>query len=876
MTEFQINWSDVEQFWNFLNPDNENFVFQVFKGGAKTKQIDLDNLQDLKALIIDHNLEGIECLSVNPRKQGETKIGSVQRLNTILLDVDVKKERKENGVSHPEDKEKAKEVGRKVKRKLSDLGFTPDLVVDSGNGYHVYCKVDAEMPSLPENNTKKEWRSSLLYRRLQALEKELEELENDVVEIDAITKDAARRVKIPGTWNVKPEIDSKENYRRAKIEYLADEPNTESNTKALEDLEPFQEKEKDSKLSSKDYNDQSDRLEAVLSFDDKFNALYHGSSSGYPSRSEAEAALAVKAIYYGFDPEEIVRDAGIGKYQEMNDSDNLDVYWKPTLEFAESKVADSFPWEDFEGEDEKVKKARHETENLEFSNVSDSDDPIKPDSDANPLDRDNLPFITDHLKGFEYIDRGIRLQGEEYLPVKKAMWYQTHSMVMRRQKAELGDIITDCRYHVAFPMPSGSGKKNIVTFLDKVFRQSGRQEVATPTSLHPEQLIGKTIRRGKKNPDYEEIRGHLDDDLVVIDEAIDLFRSSKEKISETRSYLNEAMDYYGQNRIEKRMTDIPKDQRLTYTPDCNLTIFMQPFQVDEEFALQGTLRRFLIPYSKFDPDIQITGYSKRIQGGRDIALAEAISNIRDQIAKTRSRKEKLNSDYIRVDNNAVEKFEELHKNLVFQGFAHSDKGKNFTRIIDYQLQDLLLKFSAIQAISSGHEKIKEDDIEKAFIDLSDILACMLEYIYRKVIGTLDYNDDWKGARKKDRKCLEWLKEKGATSKSKSGIRIQEYVNKVSEICDIGERQARRKMNDHQENGWISKKQIGQHDSRIWLEIDTEGGQDGQGGHGVKAIRSKVEDESPYFELVKKFSDKDKKGVNPDNPDNPESVIIERE
>ncbi len=333
---------------------------------------------------------------------------------------------------------------------------------------------------------------------------------------------------------------------------------------------------------------------------------------------------------------------------------------------------------------------------------------------------------------------------------------------------------------------------------------------------------------------------------MVVDEAIDLLRSSKEKISETRSYLNEAMDYYGQNRITKRMTDIPKEHQLSYKPDCNLTIFMKPFQVDEEFALRGTLRRFLIPYSKFDPDIQISGYSKRIDGGRDIALAEAVSELRDIVGKTRSRKEKIDADYLQVDSNSVERFKELHMNLVYQGFAHSDKVKNFTRIIDYQLQDLLLKFSAIQAVVSGHEKIKESDLEKAFIDLSDILACMLEDVCTKVIGNLDYNDDWKGARKKNRKCLEWLKEKGAISKSQSSISIQEYVHEVTEICGISERQARRKIKDHAENGWISKKQVGQHDSRVWLEIDTEG------GHGVNTIRSKVEEESPYFDLIEKY------------------------
>ena len=497
--------------------------------------------------------------------------------------------------------------------------------------------------------------------------------------------------------------------------------------------------------------------------------------------------------------------------------------------------------------------------------ASDEDDPIKPDSDRNPLDRDNLPFKTEHLPGFKFVERGLRLQGEEYEPIRKMCWYQAHSMVMQRQKAELGDVITDCRIHLANPMPSGSGKKNVITFLEKVARNRGR-EVAKPTSLHPEQLIGKTIRRGKKDPNFEEIKGHLADDLVLVDEAIDLFKSSKEKISQTRSYMNEALDYYGQNQITKRMTDIPKEHRLTYQPHCNMTIFMQPFQVDEEFALQGTLRRYLIPYSDFDPDIQIDGYKKRIQGGRDMQIETALSELEDQLQRVQSNRESLSSNYVQVEDSAVETFAELHRQLVFQGFAHSDKGKNFTRITDYQLQDHLLKFSAIQAIVNGHAQITSEDIEKAYIDLADLLACMLEYIYKKIIGTMDYNNDWKGARKEDRKCLKWLKQQNATSKNKSSITISEYKAKVKEICDIGKRQARRKVQDQSDNGWISKKQIGQHDSRVWLEVDTEDGQGGQDGHGVRTIRQKIEEENRYFELVNTVET----DGHPDHPGHPEA------
>lgn len=484
---------------------------------------------------------------------------------------------------------------------------------------------------------------------------------------------------------------------------------------------------------------------------------------------------------------------------------------------------------------------------------SDDEDSVEPDSEKNPLDRENLPFVTSHLKGFEYLDRGIRLQGEDYLPIKKAVWYQVFSTPLREKRVELGDILTDLRVHIAFPMPSGSGKKNIIELEKTLLQREMGYEVVKPTSYHPEQLVGKTIRRGKKNPDYEQIYGHLDSNHMIIDEAIDLVRSTEQKMSQSRSYLNEALDPYMRNTINKRATDIPKQHKLSYEPDLNTAIFFQPYIVGEEVVLQGTLRRFLLPYSNFSPQPQIEGYENRVQGGKDMSLAEATSNLQRLVEETSENADSLSVNFLQVDSGLKEKFSELHRNLVFQGFAHSDKGKNYTRIIDFSLQDTLLKMAGIQALVSGHDMVKEEDLEKAYIDLADFLACNLEYVYNKVRGMMDYGDNWAGARKDDRDCLEWLAGQGATSKEESDVSISEYISKVSDICSITEEAARKRYYTHRDNNWLESKQTGQHSSRIWLKRDVE---DGKAGKGVTAFRKKLQDDSLYFQLVEKIESGD--------------------
>lgn len=462
----------------------------------------------------------------------------------------------------------------------------------------------------------------------------------------------------------------------------------------------------------------------------------------------------------------------------------------------------------------------------------------------NQLDRDNLDFVTSHLPHFDTLNEAIGLHGEEYRPIIKAAWYQAVSLPVRKINVEAGDVRHDLRFNMIVPLPSGGGKKNVVKALSQIAEESG-YDVQRPTSYHPEQFIGKTKeRRENGNVHYEQLKGYLNSDFVLIDESLDLVNSNSENNRTSRSYMNIGMDPYCTNRVKKRLVDIPDGKGLSYKPDCNISLFYQPLPIPEETALIGTLRRFIIPYIDYSLDPQMEAYESRVKAEYSRgASAHEFAGFITSVAASYKSKGKL-----RLSSDAEDRFIELHRQLVTQGFAHSTKGKNYTRIIDHTLMDHLLKMAGIQAVVHGHTKIQVGDVERAFVDLTEFLACGLTYVEKKVQGSLDYGDGWGGARQQDRKFLRWLFKNGATSQKKSDITIAGYQEHIAEEENISEGAARKRYQKHKERGWVKGKQVGPHDSRVWLSVDPQGG---KGGKGVTYYREQVKD-TDYFDLAALF------------------------
>ena len=240
--------NDIRRFIEYLG--HSNYWFNVFKPtingerpkGLLSNSFFKNNKKDIEALynrIIEYNGKGIVCLAVNDRKDKDQTICSIDRLHSLVIDVDVKKSFKQGHVSLAEHHEKAISIAYDIKKYLEDKGFKVSIIVDSGNGAQLYLYIDEEFSKeyqdkrkeliktisdtqKLEEGIKDLWKSQELYLRIESLEKDLKEHFNiDIVQIDNITKDINRRMKIAGTINKKDEQQIED--RVSRILYLKED-----------------------------------------------------------------------------------------------------------------------------------------------------------------------------------------------------------------------------------------------------------------------------------------------------------------------------------------------------------------------------------------------------------------------------------------------------------------------------------------------------------------------------------------------------------------------------------------------------------------------------------------------------------------------------
>ncbi len=171
-----------------------------------------------------------------------------------------------------------------------------------------------------------------------------------------------------------------------------------------------------------------------------------------------------------------------------------------------------------------------------------------------------------------------------------------------------------------------------------------------------------------------------------------------------------------------------------------------------------------------------------------------------------------------MDTEVKEQFNRLHGQLCRFGKSFGPKSSNFTLMIDYSLQNQLLKMATILAYSQSKDEVEVVDVEMAFVDLLEFLHSTFTFVEEKVMGYLDYGETWGGAIGKDQEVLGWLYNKGAFSEESSKVSIKDYTEKISEIFTVKEDGARKRYQKHKKKGWIESKQIGSYDSVVYLNL----------------------------------------------------------
>ncbi|MCA9495324.1 MAG: AAA family ATPase [Nanoarchaeota archaeon] len=358
-----INLQDVEKFLNYL--DHENFWIHIFSPARtennKDKRQEVyssfhNNKQQILNLCEKYNNKALICVALNSRDQNKTKADDVRQLNSIVIDIDVLKSRRINHISTEQDHKHAINKAYEIKKYLEKQNFKVSLIVDSGNGSQLYFKVNENINTVFKNTE--------LYSKVVNLENELKEKFNDgIVEIDNITKDINRRIKIPGTINIK-HVDQKEN-RLSKILYFDENYKQHSKTNKIQLNNISSTCEKKEIISNNDF---LDKFQDLLNSHNYFKDLYNNKLTKTKfnnDRSRAEFTFLIWLVDFFDDFKEvdkIMTFSKIGKWKEDSyttkrlnfenakkrlqhnkeerDKDDLEL-WTP-LDFKNLKEDDSF------------------------------------------------------------------------------------------------------------------------------------------------------------------------------------------------------------------------------------------------------------------------------------------------------------------------------------------------------------------------------------------------------------------------------------------------------------------------------------------------------------------------------------------------------
>ena len=455
-------------------------------------------------------------------------------------------------------------------------------------------------------------------------------------------------------------------------------------------------------------------------------------------------------------------------------------------------------------------------------------------------------YETKHLPYFDLLSDITLLEGDEYRPIIKGVYYHILGRLATNyiKEVNVGGLKTDLRVHLTIPLSSGQGKKNIKTAIKTVF-DSLKFKGHVPTSSHPEQFIGKVINRGNiKKPVWIKNEGYLSRDFIMIDEAYNLLMSKDQNIEETRKNFRIAKDRIGENLVEKKSVDntFNEDERLAYCPEVVSVQFLQPKHLPSNIVEEGDFRRDLILYVKGisarDKSIDYENRIRKIDYSRE-SLKEFCSFAKDNLGR-------LNGNRIEFEDEAIDKVIELHRCLVKHGLSHSEKGANFSKMVDFTLQDFLVKLSSLIGIAHGVYIITPEIVELAYMDLLEFFDMQLNFVNEKVKGKLDYGDGWNGALNKDQECLEWLYNK---SKDNPETALNEFKLQIAKIRGCGEDMAQKHYQRYEKSGWIEIEHVFQKyfvrlaftPKYINSGLMLYDGKDSNPGNAYENIVSKIED-----------------------------------
>jgi hypothetical protein len=441
-----------------------------------------------------------------------------------------------------------------------------------------------------------------------------------------------------------------------------------------------------------------------------------------------------------------------------------------------------------------------------------------------------LKYPTTHLPHFKILEKALGLFGKEYKPIKKLLYYHLIGTRIKGNMITFGSIKTDSRISPIFMMNSGRGKNNIKQICKSVFPIPFK--ISEAVSLHPEQLIGKVVKNKSTNQQTKKIEGYFASDELILDESRLLFTSHEQKHAEIRGYTCIALDTMGHNAIHKQMVEYGSEDALEYFANCSVVLFTQPLLIKKDVIESGFLRRFLMINCDEKTNFKEI-YKARLKGENRDSFISEFQEYLISVDLGNSEKEWV---FEKEVENKLDKYVGM---LCDMGLEHSEKGSNYIRKIYHQtLLDVLLKFSCISAAYSQSDRlVKIEDVEKAYIDLFELLYLNLDCINLYTEWFYEF-----GIQYRELNILKWLYNSDAISLKKSNIGIESLKQKMGENNDVGIEQSAKYYQKLKRKDLIKSKQIGKNETKVWLSE--------KGVNSVELGMVKSADDSYYMEYLR--------------------------
>lgn len=339
------------------------------------------------------------------------------------------------------------------------------------------------------------------------------------------------------------------------------------------------------------------------------------------------------------------------------------------------------------------------------------------------------------------------LHGKDYEPYAKALYLCLVGHALRYNY--IMDWTLDTRFPITVILPADHGKGHFIDIIKLTcdvlpLRNPNRgghpsvlpldnshEIVSVARRPHPEGLVGKVEKLAntdKKNDGvpftYHTTIGELGNDFLVMNDALPLVKRDDDIQADMRERLLTALDpmVNEKNRIEKTQVNVPYEERLSYSPVCTVSIFIQPDAVDPAIVKTGFFRRTWPAYYPINEDDRLLGLGKRVP--RDQALVKKWQEFIQVVAGGPGQYGTgwtIGDDVKEAVSALAREFSEMEvcTRWVQERFFHDYL---------YTLSNNFLKIACINAGSRLSTKVEMQDVQDMKEELMDLMEGMAMYV----------------------------------------------------------------------------------------------------------------------------------------------------